>query len=369
LLHRCDGEVKTAIVCHIGDLVPAVAREKLQAAGGRVGLALGVLGKPKVAAVPSQRAKRPDLILGIDGGGTSTIAMLARADTGDIIGRAVTGPSNIQSVGVEPALKALDDAIDAAFQRTGLPRSTVAGSTLGLAGIDRQEGFDVIHGWAARVRLADRVSVSNDATLLLAAGTPEGWGLAVIGGTGSIAFVRTPAGEVGRCGGWGPTLGDEGSGYAIVSAALKAACRAYDRIDEPTVLVDRFVRKMNLSGAPDLIPAVYRGPWDRAALAGLAPVVLQAAADGDAVAEAVVRAEAAALAATASGAVSNSGLSPDGIPLALAGGVLLGSELYRGYFLEALRAAGVTSGPTKLVPDPALGAVVLARRLLEATRP
>ncbi len=364
LLQRCDGEVKTAIVCQIGDLTPAAAREKLKAAGGRVGLALGVLDKPRVASVPTERPKRPDLILGIDGGGTSTIAMLARADTGDIIGRAVTGPSNIQSVGVEPALKALDDAIDAAFQRAGLPRSTVAGSTLGLAGIDRQEGFDVIHGWAARVALADKVSVSNDATLLLAAGTPDGWGLAVIAGTGSIAFVRTPAGEVGRCGGWGPTLGDEGSAYAIVSAALKAACRAFDRVGEPTALVHWFVRKMNLPGAPDLIPAVYRGPWDRAALAGLAPVVLQAAAEGDAVAVEIVRGEAAALARTAAGAVRNSDLSPDGIPLALAGGVLLGSELYRGYFLEALRAEGVTPEPTKHVPDPALGAVVLAQRLL-----
>lgn len=364
LLQRCDGEVKTAIVCHIGNLLPAEARAKLHAASGRVAQVLGTLGKPKAAVVPTERPRRPDLVLGIDGGGTSTIAMVARADTGEVIGRAVAGPSNIQSVGVETALKALDDAIDRAFQMVNLPRATVAGVTLGLAGVDRQEGLDVIHGWASRVGLADKVSVSNDATLLLAAGTPDGWGLAVIAGTGSIAFVRKPTGEVGRCGGWGPTLGDEGSAFAIVSAALKSACRGYDRVAAPTVLVERFVAKMNLSGAPDLIPAVYRGPWDRAALAGLAPLVLQAAAEGDAVAVEIVRREATALAQTAAGAVRNNGLALDGIPLALAGGVLLGSEAYRGFFLAALREAGITPGPTKLVPDPALGAVVLARRLL-----
>jgi N-acetylmuramic acid 6-phosphate etherase len=363
LLQKCNGEVKTAIVCQLGGFSPDQARAKLGAAGGRVGLVLGSVAK-SVAAAPAARPRRTDLVIGIDGGGTRTFAILADAATGAVIGRGAGGPSNIQSVGVDLGLKALDEAIDRAFSAAGLPRATVGGACLGLAGIDRQEGLDVINGWAARAALADSVSVSNDATLLLAAGTPEGWGLAVIAGTGSIAFVKKPTGEVGRCGGWGYTLGDEGSAYQIALSALRAACRAADRCGPQTVLLERFLAKMSLSAPPDLIPAVYRGPWDRAAIAGMAPLVLDAAAEGDLVATQIVRAQAADLAVTAAGAVHNIGLAVKGLPVALAGGVLLGSETYRTAFLAGLRDAGVEPGPVQLVPDPATGAVVLARRLV-----
>ena len=301
-------------------------------------------------------------VIGIDGGGTGTVALLADAETGAILGRGESGPSNIQGVGVEAALKSLDDAIDNAFEAAGIPRSTVSAVCLGLAGIDRQEGLDVIHGWAARVALADKVLVANDATLLLAAGTPDGWGLAVIAGTGSIAFVKTPSGELGRCGGWGYLMGDEGSAYRIAVQGLRAACRAFDRVDPPTALVDRFVTAMNLSEAPDLIPAVYRGTWDRAAIAGLAPLVLIAAEQGDAVAMQIVREEATELARTAAGAVKANGLLREQLPIALAGGVLTLSESYRRIFLSALADYGIVPGSMKLVTDPALGAVVLARR-------
>ena len=301
-------------------------------------------------------------VIGIDGGGTGTVALLADAVTGAILGRGESGPSNIQGVGVEAALKSLDDAIDNAFEAAGIPRSTVSAVCLGLAGIDRQEGLDVIHGWAARVALADKVLVANDATLLLAAGTPDGWGLAVIAGTGSIAFVKTPSGELGRCGGWGYLMGDEGSAYRIAVQGLRAACRAFDRVDPPTALVDRFVTAMNLSEAPDLIPAVYRGTWDRAAIAGLAPLVLIAAEQGDAVAMQIVREEATELARTAAGAVKANGLLREQLPIALAGGVLTLSESYRRIFLSALADYGIVPGSMKLVTDPALGAVVLAQR-------
>ena len=301
-------------------------------------------------------------VIGIDGGGTGTVALLADAETGAILGRGESGPSNIQGVGVEAALKSLDDAIDNAFEAAGIPRSTVSAVCLGLAGIDRQEGLDVIHGWAARVALADKVLVANDATLLLAAGTPDGWGLAVIAGTGSIAFVKTPSGELGRCGGWGYLMGDEGSAYRIAVQGLRAACRAFDRVDPPTALVDRFVTAMNLSEAPDLIPAVYRGTWDRAAIAGLAPLVMIAAEQGDAVAMQIVREEATELARTAAGAVKANGLLREQLPIALAGGVLTLSESYRRIFLSALADYGIVPGSVELVTDPALGAVVLARR-------
>jgi len=363
LLTKANGELKTALVVQVAGVSVEDARAKLRETGGRVGeLLRRVRSESSGGAIARER--RSDLVLGFDGGGTNTIALLAKRETGELLGRGQAGPSNIQSVGVEAALKALEDSANRAFQAAGIPGATVAAATLGLAGVDRREGLDVINAWSARIGLAEKVSVANDATLLLAAGTPEGWGLAVIAGTGSIAFVRSQTGEVGRCGGWGHTLGDEGSAYQIVREALRAACRSHDKCAPPTVLVERFVKRMNLNGPPDLIPAVYRGPWDRAAIAGLAPLVLEAAAEGDILAEMIVRKEAHELALTAAGAVKNNELPLKGIPVALAGGLLLKSESYKNHFLNSLSDAGITAGVVTSVPEPALGAVVLAQRLL-----
>jgi N-acetylglucosamine kinase-like BadF-type ATPase len=306
---------------------------------------------------------RRDLVLGIDGGGTQTQALLALRETGEVIGRGVAGPSNIQAVGVETGLKALSECIERAFRDAKIEPSVVASICLGLAGIDRQEGLDIIHGWAEKNSIAERVSVANDATLLLAAGTPNGWGLAVVAGTGAIAFVKDAAGNVGRCGGWGYLLGDEGSAYSIALRALRGACRSFDGIGKPTALVGRLVKEMKLESPPDFIPAVYRGSWDRTAIASLAPMVLELAADGDELAKEIVKAEAEELALTAAGAVFANNLPRKALPIALAGGVLTRSEAYREFFMDALWIAGIEAGPVKLVTDPALGAIVLARQL------
>ena len=304
----------------------------------------------------------PDLVVGIDGGGTTTFAVLADRATGATVGRGSAGPSNLQAVGEASALTALGTAVRAAFDAAGIPVAPVAAACLGLAGVDRGEGVDVIRAWAAEVGLSSRVVVANDATLLFAAGTPDGWGLAVVAGTGSIAFARTPDGREGRCGGWGYLLGDEGSAYRIAVDGLRAACRAFDRCGPPTVLVDRYLARMEATDPPGLIPAVYRGSWNMAAIAGLAPLVLVAAAEGDEVAAAIGRSHADSLARTAAESARANGLPLDAVPVAVTGGVILGSEWFRAAFLAALRESGVHPDPVTAVPDPTVGAVVIARR-------
>jgi N-acetylglucosamine kinase-like BadF-type ATPase len=121
--------------------------------------------------------------------------------------------------------------------------------------------------------------------------------------------------------------------------------------------------KLGTKDPRDFIPAVYRGVWDKAAIAGLAPIVLELASSDDA-ARMIFEDETRELAKTAAGAVANGGLPKDGVPVALTGGLLLRSEPFRERFLANLRSCGVTPGPVGLVDDPALGAVVLARKLL-----
>jgi N-acetylglucosamine kinase-like BadF-type ATPase len=224
--------------------------------------------------------------------------------------------------------------------------------------------LDVIRGWADLVQLSDKLTIANDATLLFAAGTPEGWGLAIVAGTGSIAFTLDREGNDARAGGWGYLLGDEGSAFRMGLLGLRAACRAADNVGEPTSLLGILLEKLGSREPRDLIPAVYRGTWDKAFIANLAPVVLAAAASGDRVATAIFESEVRELAKTAAGAVAAGGLPRDNLPVALTGGLVIENAMYRDRFLEELKGCGVTPGPVGLVDDPVVGAVVLARKLV-----
>jgi N-acetylmuramic acid 6-phosphate etherase len=366
LLERCGRELKTALVAQLARVTPEEARAWLQAAGGQVRATLGV---PAQVGTRDE-AGADDLYLGIDGGGTATVALLARAGSGAeqpcvILGRGEAGPSNLQAMGAASALEALAEAVSRAFAAAGMKRVRVAAACLGLAGVGRAEDQAVVRSWAERTELAQAVEVTADAPLLLAAGTPGGWGLALVAGTGSMAYAQSPGGVTARAGGWGYLLGDEGSGYALTMAGLRAVVRAADGRGPTTCLTERFLDTLRLAQPSDLVGAVYRGGRDRAALAALAPVVLQCADDGDSVASAVVQEGAGELAGTAAAAARRLGLGREPVPLALAGGLLLATASYRQRVLDALAAHGLRCAPLALVHEPAEGALRLAR---EASR-
>jgi N-acetylmuramic acid 6-phosphate etherase len=362
LLQRCGGELKTALVAQLAGVGPEEARARLQAAGGQVRQALG--GAAPAGGVPSTPAANPasNLYLGVDGGGSHTVALLASAaDSGRwaVLGRGEAGPSNRQAVGDERAFGALGEAVAEAFATAGLPRGPVAAACLGLAGAGRAEDRELVRAWARRADLAREVEVTTDAAILLAAGTPDGWGLALVAGTGSIAFGRAADGRSARAGGWGYLLGDEGSGYALALAGLRAVARAADGRGPATALTERLLGKLGLQRPPELVAALYGGAWDRTSLAALAPLVVEAA-KGDEVAASVVAEAARELAQTAAAVVHALGWTGRPFPLALAGGALIAGERYRDRVLQELRALGAKPDPVTLVHEPAEGAVRLA---------
>jgi N-acetylmuramic acid 6-phosphate etherase len=367
VLRRCGGELKTALVAQLRGVEADEARAFLAAAGGLVRKALSSNqpGAPATGTSNPSLALRAgdELYLGIDGGGTHTVALLATGagDNWTILGRGTAGPSNRQAVGTERALAALDEAVNAAFAAANRTRSPVAAACLGLAGAGRPDDRSAIGEWAERVRLADRIEVTSDAAILLAAGTPHGCGLVLIAGTGSIAFGKSADGRQARAGGWGHLLGDEGSAYALVMAGLQAVACAADGRGLATKLTERFLNRFGLTRPQELIAAVYRGGRDRADLAALAPLVVETAED-DAVAAQIVEQGARELAQAGESVLRQ--LGGDGpIPLALAGGLLLGSAAYRRRVLHALTERGVHAEPVALVEEPARGAVQLALAL------
>jgi N-acetylglucosamine kinase-like BadF-type ATPase len=217
------------------------------------------------------------------------------------------------------------------------------------------------------------VMMATDAQLVLAAGTPKGWGIALISGTGSLAYGEAPDGRSARAGGWGYLLGDEGSGYAIGLAALRAVARAADGRGPQTALTSSVLAHWGLSQPQNLVQYVYEPRRDigRAEIAALAPLV--EAATEDAVAHAILRQAGQELALSLKAVAQQLGLvgSARAIPCALAGSVLVQGRRVTAALLEAaLEAAaemGLTLDPVTLVAEPALGALKLARNVTVQT--
>jgi N-acetylmuramic acid 6-phosphate etherase len=355
LLEQSGRELKTALVMQLARVTADEARDRLRKCNGRVKYAVGTNGTSRTSN------GNEELILGIDGGGTRTVALLAARQPGStwrLLGRGEAGPSNRQTVGTPMALAALEAATQAAFAAAGQKRHRVQAACLGLAGAGRATDHRILREWASRFELAQTVDIIEDAALLLAAGTPAGWGLAVVAGTGSMAYGRCPDGRTARSGGWGPVLGDEGSGYAIALAGLRAVVRAADGRGPATNLTAALLTALELGHPEQLVGLVYEG-GNRAALAALAPTVLEIASRGDRVAEEIVTTAVTEL-ASAVVATAKALRLGNTFPLALAGGLLIASASYRERFLTTLSGRGLTADPTTLVCEPAEGAVRLA---------
>ena len=306
----------------------------------------------------------PTFLLGVDGGGTTTTALLGLAD-GRVIGRGEAGPSNAKAVGTEAAKAALERAIAGAFVTAGEWPRAVAVACLGVAGFDRPEDRRLLGEWSQAGQWADRLVLVNDGDLVVAAGTPEGWGVGLIAGTGSIAVSRAADGRKARAGGWGHVFGDEGSAYMLVVSALRLVARRADGRANAPLNPDPLTRALcdalGVPGPVGLVSAVYAPGCDRARVAGLAPAVLAAAEKDSTVNDLLVRPAGVELAEAAAAAARALGWSGGELPLGLAGGFLLSSPVVVDALLDGLRDRGYDPSPTR-VEDPAQGALILARR-------
>jgi N-acetylglucosamine kinase-like BadF-type ATPase len=299
--------------------------------------------------------------LGVDGGASSTTCAVAN-DEGLILGIGHGGPSNhiLAPGGRERARAALGTAVREALAAAGLERVEFEAAQFGMTGItpDTDPARALADVLADLLRARVR-KIDNDAAVALAGALACRPGVIVIAGTGSVALGKDPGGREAKAGGWGYLFGDEGSGFALGSGALRAALHARDGSGPDTVLATRIPEALGRS-VGEAVMAFYEGRLDRARIAALAPVVTAAAANGDAVALSLVRQAAEALATLAAAVIGR--LSwPDGTPpVAPVGGLFKAGPVILGPLRAALeaRAPGAVLVPPRFAP--AVGALLLA---------
>jgi len=300
------------------------------------------------------------MFIGIDGGGTRTVAVLVD-DAGRERARVEGAAGRVDIRAPQDAAAVLIDLARAAARDGGADRVTALCAA--LAGAGREPERTRVEDALRAAGLAAVTTVVTDAEAAMCDAFGTGPGILLIAGTGSIAWGRGEDGRVARTGGWGHLLGDEGSGYAIGLAALRAVLRAHDGRGLPTRLENGVLAATRLS-APELLVhfVVNAGKSD---VAALAPLVF-AEADQDAVALGIIEDAARALAGHVAALYTRLRPWSMPVPIAFSGGLVSNGRPLRPVVLDALAEWELALALHTADVDPARGAATLAREYARA---
>ena len=287
------------------------------------------------------------LFAGFDGGGSKTVCCLAD-EGGRLLGLGRGGPLNYLFCGKDVAACSVQDSLSEAFAHAGQAPRPLDGCFVSSAAILLGHG-DFHKPFFEECLDTAQLDCDSDILPVWFGGAGDRPAIVVIAGTGSIAYGCSAEGFT-RVGGWGPLLGDEGSGYDLGRRALQTAARMADgRLEEDSAFLSEILRFYQAETAHKLISAV-NGPDFREKMAACAKPVCALADDGNATADSLLHENARELALLISTAQNRSG--GQGWPVVLSGG-LSGAMLPR---LQAMTGADIRN----LSVSPAVSAAAIA---------
>lgn len=222
-----------------------------------------------------RRLHTQNSVVGVDGGGTKTDAVILDAQQ-RVIGEGQAGPSNPLRVGIAGAAAAVREAIDSACASAKLRRADLVAAQIGLAGARRRELRERMRETLMPLGIGD-IEIVTDAQIALYGATDGAPGLVVIAGTGSICCGINARGKRFCAGGWGPIAGDEGGGAWLARRALRAIAYASDGRGPKTLLTELAAAYFHVTDPDDLSTAIYAPTITNDRLAGFGRDVVDAA--------------------------------------------------------------------------------------------
>lgn len=293
------------------------------------------------------------LFLGIEGGGTRTVALLAE-DTGHVAQRHEFGPAN---------LRLLTDAqLAQHFREIAGSFSMPAGVAIGLAGARDEKDFARIRAAAAKAWPNVPCHATNDLETALAAAPHSPSALSaqilILSGTGSCCFGRAADGRTSKIGGWGHILGDKGSGFEIGLRALKAVVYYLDRDGSWSPLGRRILRVLQLNEPSDLLGWVQSA--GKKEVAALATEVFSAWQEKDIIAADILTGAADSLAKDAVACAQKLARPGQATQFIFAGSVLLKQPRFAQKLAREIRSRWKNALITPLKRESVWGAVAIA---------
>lgn len=295
--------------------------------------------------------------LGVDVGASKSHALVTDQD-GRPLGLGKAGPGNWEVVGYQRLSQVLVEITSQALAEAEISIDQLAGAGFGLAGYDwpsqREAHLNALHPLA----LSAPFEIYNDTLIGLVAGASQGWGVAVVAGTGCNCRGRDQNGRQGRTvGGWGHWSGETAGGSYLVLKMMRAVAQAWTRQGPPTALTQALVEACGAASPADLVEGMALG---RHGLhASLAPLVFQAAQGEDPAACTLLTDMGQLLGDMALAVIRQLALQELAFEVVLVGGLYDGGPL----MVEAMKARIQVEAPraklVRLAAPPVVGGVLL----------
>ncbi|RPI25586.1 MAG: hypothetical protein EHM61_13970, partial [Acidobacteria bacterium] len=258
----------------------------------------------------------------------------------------------------------LAEAIQKALDGANGDRLAVVTVCAGLAGVGRLNDRLIMKRLFTDICPNAQLILETDAFITLVGATEYAPGVVVISGTGSIAMGLNEKGETARAGGWGHILGDEGSGYDIARRGLMAALHAHDGRGPDTIIRQKVMEQFYLTSVEELISLLYGEETTPRRIAGVYPLILEAAEEGDEVAGQLLESAAASLVQAALAVIRRLKMEDKVFPVALSGGVFRNSLKMCATFQRLLAKTIAGAHLTEPCHPPEVGALLIARQAL-----
>ena len=302
-------------------------------------------------------------LLGFDGGGTKTEAVLADR-SGRVIARASAGPSNPLRAGYARAWFALSEAGDRVLAKAKIHAEHLRAVCAGLGGAGRHGVVQRVGAFLEGSYPNATIRVTTDLEVALEAGFGTAAGMILLAGTGSAAFGRDAAGRTTRAGGLGPWVSDEGGAFDIGRRAVRAVALSNEHRGPATALSDRLFEVHRCSHWDSLADQILKNPDD--VFPKTFPLVAELADTGDAVSCEIMMDAATALADLAVAVAHELGWRGSDFLLAKMGGVHGRSKFLDKAIETELDRHVPRACVVRAEISPAEAAVRMAERLIDA---
>ncbi len=301
--------------------------------------------------------------LGIDAGGAHTRCCLVDSD-GRLLGFALAGPANKNFIDPEDALENLTGALEALLDDVFGPCGDVFVPAAVLSGPHLPSDTSAMVRDRARpdtFMFIDEFEASLAAGLCGAGRWARGApGVVIAAGTGSFCKGRNAAGDVRYTGGWGPLIGDEGSGYDIAREVLRAVAMSADGRGKSTELTRKALSHFGIDTPVGLKKSLYDPPIARHELAALARYAFEAAEAGDTVAAEILAEAGRRLAQLAAPVITELFGEDENFPVVLSGGVFQAESAVDRALTPMLQALRPGADAFRSALAPVMGAVATA---------
>ena len=297
----------------------------------------------------------PAYFLGVDIGGTKSHALIADYK-GNVLGFGKFGPGNHEVVGYEGLRFALQKVTENALSNASLTKDQISAAGFGVAGYDwpseRQPTLDAIH----TIGLSVPFEAVNDTIIGLLAGASQGWGVAVVAGTGTNCWGWDEHHNLGRVTGVG--FGEYGGAGNLVEKALHAIAHEWTKRGSKTQLSAEFLRLTGAKDIPSLLEGIEMGEYFLGS--DYAPVVHQVAVQGDPVALSIIQWAGSELGYTALAVIRQLGIQQLDFEVVLVGSVFEMGELIIEPMRQVITAEAPKARLIRLTAPPVIGGVFLA---------